>query len=251
MTPAPPPHQTYDNATSSVPSHWIPFYGSAFTLFYDPLLSLFVGDGPPRRSIHRPWDGSLPSAPSPSPGLEIGSAPPCAFLDDIHVQPMVMVDRYLDAQFRDGDSRFFCFCIQVWRAGPHRCPPGLVWPVVPLVVPPKGGVPVGWVWRDIPVKDTGYVDDEEMHKFANQVEDDPKVSEEDPVEELSARDQGSRSTNQDRTRAFRNQRQVTVISPIMEESMEESSEDSDSSSSASSSSASSSSTYYTAFHTME
>ena len=170
MTTAPPPppvRQIYDNAISGVPSHWIPLYGSAFSLFYDPLTDMFVGDGPPRRSIHRPWDGSLPASTSGgSTGFEIGSSPPCAYLDDLHVQPLVMVDRSSDAHLGDGESRFYCFCIRNWRAYPHRCPVSSVWPVPPAVVPPRGWIPGDWVCRDAPVKDKAYLGDEQMVRLS-------------------------------------------------------------------------------------
>ena len=160
--PPPPVRPTYNNAITGVPSHWIPFYGSAFGLFYDPLIDMFVGDGPPRRSIHRPWDGSLPSATDRLTWFELASSPPCAFLDNLHVQPMVMVDRFERAVLTGGESRFYCFCIQTWGAFPHRCSSNLGWPVPSGVVPPRGWVPGDWVRRDIPVKDKGYLGNAQM-----------------------------------------------------------------------------------------
>ena len=160
--PPPPVRQTYNNSISGLPSHWIPFYGSAFGLFYDPLIDMFVGDGPPRRSVHRPRDRSLPSATGRLTWLDFDSAPPCAYLDDLHVQPLVLVDTVLNAHLSEGESRFFCFCIQTWVAFPHRCPSVFFWPLPSAVVPPRGWLPGDWICRDIPVKDKGYLGDEQM-----------------------------------------------------------------------------------------
>ena len=160
--PPPPVRQVYNNGISGVPSHWIPFYGSAFGLFYDPLIDMFVSDGPPRRSIHRPWNRSLPSATGHSTWFEIGSSPPCAYLDDVHVQPLYFADRFLDAHLSEGESRFFCFCIKAWGAYPHRCPFNRLWPVPTAVVPPRFWVPGDWVCRDSPIKDKGYLGDRQV-----------------------------------------------------------------------------------------
>lgn len=57
-----PPLEHYDHGLDGVPSHYIPLYGSSHGMFYDPIIKMFVGDGPPRSTPERP-DGSMPCMP--------------------------------------------------------------------------------------------------------------------------------------------------------------------------------------------
>lgn len=158
--PPPPVRETYNCDVSGVPSHWVPFYGSAFGLFYDPVTDMFAGDGPPRRCIHRPRDCSLPSVPNAFTWFDYCNAPPRAYLDSRHLQSRAFAVRFGEVHLSDGETRFFCFCVKRWRTWPHRCPSTwLEMPLRPTCIFPRGWLPYFWISRNNKVTDRDYLED--------------------------------------------------------------------------------------------
>ena len=158
--PPPPTQDHYSSEITGVPSHWIPFYGAAFGLFYDPLTDMFVGDGPPRHSIHRPWDGSLPSAPQTFTFINHCNQPPHSLFDNWHLQSRAFVDRFGDVMASEGKTMYFCFCVQGWRQWRHRCPPAsFEMPLQLRIFTPIRRYPCDWVSRSIAVVDREYLGD--------------------------------------------------------------------------------------------
>lgn len=159
----PPPAEAYKNKISGVPSHWVPLYGSALGLFYDPVTDMFVGDGPPRHSIHRPWDGSLPSAPLMRTEFESYNEGPQARFDSRHVQSRAFTGRYEEPHLTQGETRFYCFCTEDWLAFPHKCHlTAFTRPIEPARVPPRGWLPYSWTFRDNVVTERNYLFDMDM-----------------------------------------------------------------------------------------
>ena len=158
--------KTYNSTVSGVPSHWIPFYGSTLGVFYDTLTDMFVGDGPPRRSIHRPWNGSLPSTIYNSSESEYVSHLPSTMYDYRHLQPGAFANRHEKTYLSQGQTRFYCFCRKCWLAYYHRCPMSShelqFGELRPPVVRPRTMLPGSWIYRGNVVKDKDYIQDMDM-----------------------------------------------------------------------------------------
>ena len=122
--------------------------------------SQFVGDGPPRRSIHRPWDRSLPSMPDMSTWSNICNQDCYQDSDDQHLQSRAFAGRFGNVQISRSENQFFCFCRETWRQLPHRC-----WstsyekPSQPLCIYPRHWLPRTWIYRDNPINEMNYLDD--------------------------------------------------------------------------------------------
>lgn len=124
---------------------------------------MFVGDGPPRHSIHRPWDCSLPSTPQKIDFLNYCNQPPHSLFDNWHLQPRAFVDRFGDVGASEGKTMYFCFCVQGWRQWRHRCPlASFEMPLRLAIFTPRRWYPCDWVSRSIVVVDRDYLGDVDM-----------------------------------------------------------------------------------------
>ena len=124
---------------------------------------MFVGDGPPRRSIYRPWDGTLPSAPFRLTEFGLRNLGPQVIDDERHIQPQSFTSRYIEPHLSEGETRFYCFCTDSWLAFPHKC-----WTTSFELLPSMGRIPPRyflspqWVCRENKVKDRQYLEDMNM-----------------------------------------------------------------------------------------
>ena len=133
---------------------------------------MFVGDGPPRRSIHRPWDWSLLSRPYLPNALDYCNELLKTRTDKQCLQIRGFVDRFEEPHLSEGEARFCCFCTDSWLATPHRCrSTALTLPAQPACIPPRGWLPWDWICRDIFPNDRDYVNDTIMvRRTANPTE---------------------------------------------------------------------------------
>ena len=119
---------------------------------------MFVGDGPPRRSVNRPWDWSLPSSPYWPNNIDYVNDSLRTPSDRHCLQIREFVNRFDESHMSEGEPRFYCPCAECWFPIAHRCrSTALTMPVRPAHVPPRGWFPWDWVFRNNFPNDRVYV----------------------------------------------------------------------------------------------
>ncbi|KAL8661388.1 MAG: hypothetical protein Q9202_005630 [Teloschistes flavicans] len=172
----------YDNQTPGIPTHFVPLYGAAHGMFYDPLTRLFHGDGPPRPTLSR-----LSADPRPMDNV----VPPLRPLgyrqtDHLHLQPhSVTAPAISRAQQQAGEpgaaqmrTYYYCACVNRWLAERHDCPAEAIsevggnWrdgvppvgTVPPGVVRPGDVIPPEEMTHDVLVQDMSYLTPEQRER---------------------------------------------------------------------------------------
>ncbi|KAL8808205.1 MAG: hypothetical protein Q9182_000269 [Xanthomendoza sp. 2 TL-2023] len=171
----PPSHRPpYDNGVPGIPTHWIPLYGSAHSIFYDPITKLFHNDGAPRRTLERP-DGSMPATDT-TPPLPIFNQ---HREDVLHIQPRAITDALVQrASTMDRHRTFYyCRCQHSWLARRHDCPDTrapseMLWGgripkmgATAAAVRPGDRMPEDGVTRELVVGDLGYLTAEQRRAY--------------------------------------------------------------------------------------
>ncbi|KAL8680313.1 MAG: hypothetical protein Q9186_003495 [Xanthomendoza sp. 1 TL-2023] len=140
--PTPASHRTpYDNGVPDIPTHWIPLYGSAHSIFYDPITKLFHNDGPPRPTLERP-DGTMPATDT-TPHLPLFNH---HREDVLHIQPRAITDPLVHQASSAANPvmghrhiYYYCKCQRSWLSRRHYCPDDRVSSGMVVV---GGGVPM-------------------------------------------------------------------------------------------------------------
>lgn len=161
-----------------IPSHYVPLQGALIGMFFDPMTSMYVGDGPPR-STPRRSDGTVPTTITREQ-FNIETAP--VNIDEmVHVQSLEQINSIED----EADERaainpqpdqvpfdisytptsvptrpyeaYWCTCRQTWLSYPHNCPEPPT-PAFPTSMPIRPGteLPADWMTHRIVVDSSIY-----------------------------------------------------------------------------------------------
>lgn len=161
-----------------IPSHYVPLQGALIGMFFDPMTSMYVGDGPPR-STPRRSDGTVPTTITREQ-FNIETAP--VNIDEmVHVQSLEQISSIED----EADERaainpqpdqvpfdlsytptsvptrpyeaYWCTCRQTWLSYPHDCPEPPT-PAFPTSMPIRPGteLPTDWITHRIVVDSSIY-----------------------------------------------------------------------------------------------
>ncbi|KAL9595618.1 MAG: hypothetical protein Q9219_006324 [cf. Caloplaca sp. 3 TL-2023] len=157
----------YDNQVPSVPTHWVPIYGSGHGIFYDPLTKLFFGDGLPRPTLERP-DGTIQPIDMSTP------LPPFGYQqeDVLHLQPHSMAMPTVRKVENDPDAvkRYYCRCREMWMIKPHDCP--IDWEdaqATTTVIRPGDPIPLISFTHDLAIGDLGYLTPQQRYAYESGV----------------------------------------------------------------------------------
>lgn len=168
----------FQHGLVGIPSHYVPLQGALIGMFFDPMTSMYVGDGPPR-STPRRSDGTVPTTITREQ-FNIESAP--VNIDEmVHVQSLEQISSIED----EADERaainpqpgqvpfdlsytptsvptrpyeaYWCTCRQTWLSYPHDCPEPPT-PAFPTSMPIRPGteLPADWITHRIVVDSSIY-----------------------------------------------------------------------------------------------
>lgn len=168
----------FQHGLVGIPSHYVPLQGALIGMFFDPMTSMYVGDGPPR-STPRRSDGTAPTTITREQ-VNIETAP--VNIDDmVHVQSLEQINSIED----EADERaainpqpgqvpfdlsytptsvptrpyeaYWCSCRQTWSSYSHDCPEPPT-PAFPTTMPIRPGteLPPDWITHRIVVDPSIY-----------------------------------------------------------------------------------------------
>lgn len=168
----------FQHGLVGIPSHYVPLQGALIGMFFDPMTSMYVGDGPPR-STPRRSDGTAPTTITREQ-FNIETAP--VSIDDmVHVQSLEQINSIED----EADERaannpqpgqvpfdlsytptsvptrpyeaYWCSCRQTWLRYSHDCPEPPT-PAFPTTMPIRPGtkLPADWITHRIVVDSSIY-----------------------------------------------------------------------------------------------
>lgn len=168
----------FQHGLVGIPSHYVPLQGALIGMFFDPINSMYVGDGPPR-STPRRSDGTVPTTITREQ-FNIETAP--VNIDEmVHVQSLDQISSIED----EADERaainpepgqvpfdlsytptsvptrpyeaYWCSCRQTWLSYPHDCPEPPT-PAFPTSMPIRPGtvLPADWITHRIVVDSSIY-----------------------------------------------------------------------------------------------
>lgn len=168
----------FQHGIAGVPSHYIPLQGALIGMFFDPVTSMYVGDGPPR-STPRRSDGTVPTTITREQ-FNIETVP--VNIDDmVHVQSSEQInsiddeaDEHAAINSQPGQVHFdlsytptsvptrpyeayWCSCRQAWLSYPHDCPEPPT-PAFPTTMPIRPGteLPADWITHRIVIDSSIY-----------------------------------------------------------------------------------------------
>lgn len=168
----------FQHGLAGVPSHYIPLQGALIGMFFDPVTSMYIGDGPPRSTPRR----SDETVPTTLTREQFNTETVPVNIDDmVHVQSPEQVNSIDD----EADERaainsqpgqvpfdlsytptsvptrpyeaYWCSCRQTWLSYPHDCPEPPT-PAFPTAMPIRPGteLPADWITHRIVVDSSIY-----------------------------------------------------------------------------------------------
>lgn len=169
----------FQHGLVGIPSHYVPLQGALIGMFFDPVTSTYVGDGPPR-STPRRSDGTVPTTLTREQ-FNIETTP-INIDDTVHIQSLEQITSIdeeaieraaINSQLSQVPfdlfytpasvptrpyEAYWCSCRQTWLSYLHDCPEPPT-PAFPTTMPIRPGIelPADWITHRIVVDSSIYL----------------------------------------------------------------------------------------------